>query len=499
MAVLDDRGGPVAAPGADAAGHVAVATDGQLRVVHAEPRWQRTYLHLVVAGDAVAAVVAVLVANVVRDGAMTRPSYLLLSVLFPALWLATVALNRAYEYRFLGIGSEEFRRVGRAAVGLTAAATFTAYLTDAQVARRYLLTLLPLVGLLTLVGRYVLRRWLHHQRRKGDCLHRVVLVGHELQVLDLVERLGSEKYHGLAVVAACLPTPGQRPALIEAGIPVVGGFGSIAQAVRLTDADTVAVLASGDLGSDQLRRVAWELEPTGADLLVAPSLVEVAGPRLSIRPVSGLPLLQVEQPQFSGARRVVKTTFDRLLALGVLLVLAPLLATIAVAIRLTSPGPAIFTQQRIGRDGRPFTMYKFRSMVADAEQQREGLLDLNDRDGLMFKMKADPRVTRVGGWLRKFSLDELPQLFNVVLGQMSLVGPRPPLPEEVEKYADDVRRRLLVPPGVTGLWQVSGRADLSWEESVRLDLRYVDNWSLALDLQILWKTARAVLGGSGAY
>lgn len=498
MAVLDDRGGMVA-PGAPAPAHIAASGDGDLRVQHPEPRWQRRYLHLVVAVDALAAVLAVVAANVMRDGAMARPLYLVLSVLFPAVWLGTVALNRAYEYRFLGIGSEEFRRVGRAAIGLTAVATFVAYLTDAQVARRYLLTLLPLVGLLTLVGRYALRRWLHRQRRQGECLHRVVLVGHEMQVLDLVQRLGSERYHGLAVVAACLPTPGQRPALIEAGIPVVGGFGAISQAVRLTDADTVAVLASGDLGPDQLRRVAWDLEPTGADLLVAPSLVEVAGPRLSIRPVSGLPLLQVEQPQFSGARRVVKSTFDRTLALLILLVLSPLLATIAVAIRLTSPGPAIFTQQRIGRDGKPFTMYKFRSMVVDAEQQREGLLDLSDRDGLMFKMKADPRVTRVGGWLRKFSLDELPQLFNVVLGQMSLVGPRPPLPEEVEKYADDVRRRLLVPPGVTGLWQVSGRADLSWEESVRLDLRYVDNWSLALDLQILWKTARAVLGGGGAY
>ena len=176
-----------------------------------------------------------------------------------------------------------------------------------------------------------------------------------------------------------------------------------------------------------------------------------------------------------------------------------LMLAVAVLIKLTSSGPVFFSQNRIGMNQRQFRLYKFRSMVADAEQQREGLLDLNDRDGLMFKMKADPRVTRVGGWLRKFSLDELPQLFNVVLGQMSLVGPRPPLPEEVEKYADDVRRRLLVPPGVTGLWQVSGRADLSWEESVRLDLRYVDNWSLALDLQILWKTARAVLGGSGAY
>jgi exopolysaccharide biosynthesis polyprenyl glycosylphosphotransferase len=245
--------------------------------------------------------------------------------------------------------------------------------------------------------------------------------------------------------------------------------------------------------------LAWELEPTGADLMVAPSLVEVAGPRLSIRPVSGLPLLQVEQPQFAGGRRIVKSTFDRTVALCALVLLSPLLAGISLAVRLTSRGPAFFTQQRIGRDGAPFTMVKFRSMVVDAEAQREHLIAHSDRDGLMFKMHADPRITKVGGWLRRYSLDELPQLFNVLGGSMSLVGPRPPLPEEVERYGDDVRRRLLVKPGVTGLWQVSGRADLSWEESVRLDLRYVDNWSLAADLLILWKTARAVVRGSGAY
>jgi exopolysaccharide biosynthesis polyprenyl glycosylphosphotransferase len=286
---------------------------------------------------------------------------------------------------------------------------------------------------------------------------------------------------------------------MERGIPVVGGFAAVADAVRITEADTVAVLASPDLGPEQLRRLAWDLEPTGADLMVAPSLVEVAGPRLSIRPVTGLPLLQVEQPVFSGGRRIIKATFDRTLALTILVLLSPVMLGIAGAIKVTSSGPVLFRQQRIGKDGKPFTMLKFRSMVVDAESQRAQLASLSDRDGLMFKMRDDPRVTKVGSWLRRYSLDELPQLMNVVAGSMSLVGPRPPLPEEVAQYGDDVRRRLLVLPGVTGLWQVSGRADLSWEESVRLDLRYVDNWSLASDLLILWKTGRAVLGGGGAY
>jgi exopolysaccharide biosynthesis polyprenyl glycosylphosphotransferase len=325
------------------------------------------------------------------------------------------------------------------------------------------------------------------------------VVGHEVPVLEMLRRLGDERFHGLQIVAACLPLPGQRPALMERGVPVVGGFGSVEQAVRLTDADTVAVLASPDLGPEQLRRLAWDLEPTGADLLVAPSLVEVAGPRLSIRPVTGLPLLQVEQPQFTGGRRIVKSTFDRTVALAMIVLFSPVLVAITLGVRLTSRGPALFRQQRIGKDGKPFTMWKFRSMVVDAEALREQLLEQSDRDGLMFKMRADPRVTRVGAWLRRYSLDELPQLFNVLTGSMSLVGPRPPLPEEVAEYGDDTRRRLLVRPGVTGLWQVSGRADLSWEESVRLDLRYVDNWTLATDLLILWKTARAVLRGSGAY
>jgi exopolysaccharide biosynthesis polyprenyl glycosylphosphotransferase len=435
----------------------------------------------------------------VAERVTLKPNYLLLTALLPIAWVLIVMLARAYEPRFLGVGSEEFRRVGRAGVALTAGVTFVCYAAHIETSRPFVLIALPTVTLACLLERYALRRWLHSRRARGEYLHRVVVVGHELPVLEMLRRLGEQQYHGLQVVAACLPVPGQRPVLLEQGVPVVGGFGSVAHAVRLTEADTVAVLASPDLGPEQLRRLAWDLEPTGADLMVAPSLVEVAGPRLSIRPVAGLPLLQVEQPSFSGGRRVIKATFDRTVALLVLLLLSPLMLAIAAAVRLTSSGPAFFKQQRIGRDGKPFTMWKFRSMVVDAEARRDHLNGLSDRDGLMFKMRSDPRVTPVGAWLRRYSLDELPQLFNVLNGSMSLVGPRPPLPEEVEQYGDDVRRRLLVLPGVTGLWQVSGRADLSWEESVRLDLRYVDNWSLAADLLILWKTGRAVLRGSGAY
>jgi exopolysaccharide biosynthesis polyprenyl glycosylphosphotransferase len=509
MAVLDHREGFGLAPNGGAGGGAGLQQDTLaadhpgIAVVRSEPRWQSRYVRMCVLSDALVAVSSAVVAVEIQSR-IDHPIYtwqriVLVTLAMPVVWLAAVCLNRAYEPRFLGVGSEEFRRVARAGIFLTAAVTFVAYAAQVSRGRHFLLISLPLVTVLTLAERYALRQWLHRRRAAGEFLHRVVVVGHEVPVLEMLRRLGSERYHGLQVVAACLPLPGQRPALMERSVPVVGGFGSVATAVRLTDADTVAVLASEDLGPEQLRRLAWDLEPTGAHLLVAPSLVEVAGPRLSIRPVTGLPLLQVELPQFTGGRRLVKVTFDRTIALALIVLAAPIMLAIAAAVRLTSHGPAFFRQQRIGKDGQVFTMWKFRSMVVDAEQLRERLIAENDTDGLMFKMRTDPRVTRVGAWLRRYSLDELPQLFNVLGGSMSMVGPRPPLPEEVAQYGEDVRRRLLVRPGVTGMWQVSGRADLSWEESVRLDLRYVDNWSLALDLLILWKTTRAVIRGSGAY
>jgi exopolysaccharide biosynthesis polyprenyl glycosylphosphotransferase len=248
-----------------------------------------------------------------------------------------------------------------------------------------------------------------------------------------------------------------------------------------------------------LRRLAWELEKEGTDLYVAPALMDVAGPRTTIRPVAGLPLLHVDHAELTGAKWVIKSFFDKAIATAVLCILSPLLAFIAITIMLRDGSPVLFTQTRIGKEGQPFTVLKFRTMVLDAELRKEALAVLDEGDGLLFKVRKDPRVTATGAWLRRCSLDELPQLFNVVLGEMSLVGPRPPLPSEAAKYGNDVRRRLVVKPGLTGLWQVSGRSDLSREDAVRLDLRYVENWSFALDLQILWKTWAAVIKGRGAY
>jgi len=232
---------------------------------------------------------------------------------------------------------------------------------------------------------------------------------------------------------------------------------------------------------------------------VSPGMVEIAGPRLHIRPFVGLPLLSIEEPVFSGWKRVLKGALDRVGAACALILIAPVLLGIALAVRFSGPGPVLYRQVRVGAYGDRYTMYKFRSMVDGADAKLSELLASNEGQGLLFKMRDDPRVTPVGRWLRRFSLDELPQLFNVLGGSMSLVGPRPPLPKEVERYDTSIRRRLLVKPGLTGLWQISGRSDLSWEESVRLDLRYVENWTLALDLLILWKTASAVLRSRGAY
>jgi exopolysaccharide biosynthesis polyprenyl glycosylphosphotransferase len=351
--------------------------------------------------------------------------------------------------------------------------------------------------LFDMVARLTLRKRLHRRRANGECNHNVVAVGHELAVADLVTELGRDKYHGLTVVGACVVRPGECDEAV--GVPVYGGLDDITAAVKAFSADTVAVTACPEMDGVRLRSLAWELEKTGTDLCVSPALLDVAGPRTTIRPTAGLTLLHVDHPQLSGLRLVLKGLFDRCAAAAALVMLAPVMVALAVAVWLQDRGPALFTQIRVGKDGHSFRMYKFRTMVVDAEKRRMELLDNNDSDGVLFKLRRDPRVTAVGAHLRRLSLDELPQLFNVFLGHMSLVGPRPALPDEAAVYAEHVRRRLVVKPGLTGLWQVNGRSDLSWEESVRLDLRYVENWSFALDLQILWKTISVMVRGSGAY
>ncbi|GES06067.1 exopolysaccharide biosynthesis polyprenyl glycosylphosphotransferase [Acrocarpospora corrugata] len=458
------------------------------------PAWTIRYRVSAAVSDVMCAFLAGAAAVVLRFGEVTPyvEPYVLLSGTLPLLWVMVMGLNRVYEPRLIGVGSEEFRRIAQSGIAVIAAVAIAAYVTKTDLARGYVVLALPLMTILTLLGRYGLRRGLHRRRSRGQCMRRVVAVGHPEAVADLVRLFRRERYHGMDIVAACLPKEGP-----DVGVPVLGDFSDVPLVVNLINADTVAVLACPEFDGVALRRLAWRLERSLTDLVVAPALMEVAGPRTTIRPVAGLPLLHVEHPELAGVRRLIKNGFDRLVAGIALVVLAPLLVTLVIAVKVTSSGPALFRQTRIGRDGREFTILKFRTMAQDAEHRKIQLV--SDADGVLFKIRGDPRITRLGARLRRHSLDELPQLINVVKGHMSLVGPRPPLPEEVARYGDDVRRRLLVRPGMTGLWQVNGRSDLSWEESVRLDLRYVENWSLMLDLQILWKTWSAVARGAGAY
>jgi exopolysaccharide biosynthesis polyprenyl glycosylphosphotransferase len=486
------------------AGNLTVPEPVQLpqvvRVADRDVRaWTSRYVLGATAADASCGLAAGLLAFQARFGS-SEPraiAYLWLALALPLLWLAALALSGAYDTRFIGVGSDEFRRVLNAGVCLTAAVALASYATKMDVARGYVVIALPTVTCLDLLVRYRLRKNLHRRRARGTCMRRAVVVGHADVISGLIKELRRETHHGLDVVAACVAGRA-RPASID-GVPVAGRLTDVTEVVSRSAADTVAVLACPEMIGTRLRDLAWELEKTGTDLCVAPALLDVAGPRTTIRPVAGLPLLHVDHPDLRGLRWLIKSAFDRAVAVGALIALLPLLAGIAVMIRLTDPGPALFRQTRVGKHGRLFTVYKFRTMVADAETRRAELLALNESDGLLFKIRRDPRVTRVGGWLRRYSLDELPQFINVLFGDMSLVGPRPALPDETSAYGPDVRRRLAVKPGITGLWQVSGRSDLPWDETVRLDVRYVENWSFVLDLQILWKTWSAVAHGDGAY
>jgi exopolysaccharide biosynthesis polyprenyl glycosylphosphotransferase len=413
-------------------------------------------------------------------------------------WPALLASAGAYSSRIFGAGSDEYRRVGRAGLTLLALASFTSYAGQLDLSRGLVGIAVPTLTLLTLLGRYLARFRLQRLWASGRCTKRVVVVGRGGAVLELAARLERDRYAGLQVVAACVTRDDESRVARGSGLPV-GGLEDVVAMAAEYRADTIAVTSASETAAEYLRSLSWQLEGSGLELLVAPGLIEVAGPRLHIRPIEGLPLLSVEQPRFEGWPRLVKGAADRLTAAVALILLAPVLLAIAAAVAATSAGPVLYRQERIGMNGRPFQILKFRTMVPDADQLLATLEHANASDGLLFKLRHDPRVTPLGRVLRRFSLDELPQLLNVLAGSMSLVGPRPPLPTEVARYDTSVRRRLLVKPGLTGLWQISGRSDLSWEESVRLDLRYVENWSFAMDALILWKTGRAVMSSSGAY
>jgi exopolysaccharide biosynthesis polyprenyl glycosylphosphotransferase len=468
-------------------------------------RWVRRYSHWLITLDFLLSLVAATVALGTRFGLDLSGgelvSYGVASLAFPFLFVAAVASTRAYERRFIGTGSEEFRRVFDGALRLGALAAIVSVAFKIEPARGYLAVSFPLAIVLTLLGRYAARRVLVRLRAQGRCSDKVIVVGRERSVAELIRTVHADPSLGFRVVGVCLDTAEPRDSERVEGVPVFGRETDVVRAIAATGADTVAITAFSAFDDEAVRHLGWQLEGTDVSMLLAPRITDVAGPRIHVRPVGRLPLLHVEEPELSGGRRLLKGLLDRGSAAAGLLLLSPLLLGIAIAIRLTSKGPAIFKQERVGTAGSTFTLWKFRTMRVDAEDMLEALLAENKHtsDSPLFKIDKDPRITPLGAHLRRFSLDELPQLVQVLLGRMSLVGPRPPLPREVKRYENSVHRRLLVKPGLTGLWQISGRADLSWDDSVRLDLQYVENWSLALDLSILWKTAAAVLLGGGAY
>jgi len=412
-----------------------------------------------------------------------------------AVFVVAIGVGHGYDGRVVGDGPRELQAVLRAGLAAVVVPALASAFLHIPFPRIYVGVFAVVATLGVTADRFVLRHGLHRARSHGSAMARTLVVGDAAAVNRTITDLRRASYHGYRVVGVCLPSA-QDSAPLD-GTPLLGALADIPQVAHDHSIETV-IVTGGELAGDALRRLSWALSRAGADLVVAPGLVEVLGPRVSVRPTAGLSLLEVETVA-PRQRLIAKAILDRALAIAFLVAAAPVVGVAALAVRMSSPGPAFFRQRRVGVDGRPFTMLKLRSMYSDAEARRETLLAHSDRDGLMFKMHDDPRITPVGRILRRFSIDELPQLWNVARGDMSLVGPRPPLPEEVDGYQDQVFRRLHVRPGLTGLWQVSGRADLSWDESVRLDLRYVDNWSVAMDLHILWKTGRAVLGSSGAY
>jgi exopolysaccharide biosynthesis polyprenyl glycosylphosphotransferase len=469
--------------------------------------WQSRYVHRIAVMDAACAAAAAALGYGVRFGPDPAEFWLpsaatWMALVLPLVWVGAMLVARSYEPRFLWVGAEEFRRVFTAAVLLLAAIGTVSWAFKLEIARGFIVLALPLATLLTLVQRYGQRIWVYRQRSLGLFQQPTLIVGHRSAVAELYRQIDREAYHGYQVIGCCVPAEqvAVAPVTGDGGPPVLGTLDEVADVVARHQVDTVAVLPCPELDGPALRQLGWQLENTSAELLLAPSLIEgVVGSRVCIRPVCGLPLLHLERPELRGVRRLTKEAVDRTAAAGLLLLLVPVLLALAIAVRTTSRGGALFRQERVGRNGRTFSMLKFRTMVDGADQMLDSLHDGNDGNGVLFKLRRDPRVTRVGKVLRRYSLDELPQLLNVLRGDMSLVGPRPPLADEVERYGDDMRRRFLVKPGITGLWQVSGRSDLSWDDSVRMDVLYVENWSLTFDLMVLCRTVRAVFRGSGAY
>ena len=490
---MDQKTGEIVVAGPS----VAAVTEPRTEIV---PRndWRRAHIATLVAIDATLIVTAEVLAYLgrfateVTDNIFLR--YGLISAGLLVVWLLVAAASGAYESRYFGTGPGEYKRVLAGTARTFGMVAIVSYVFSLNIARGFITASFVLGLIFLLMGRNLARRWLVRQRCNGQLSHRALVVGSAESVNEMVVALLENPEAGLRAVAACTPTASNGSEWLS--VERVGGICDVAEAARKAGVDTVVVTPGPHIDARSLRTIAWSLEGRGVDLVVTPSLSGVAIPRLSMRPLGGLTLLHVDEPEFTGAKRWVKASIDRIGAALGLVVLSPLFLIVTILIRMSDRGPALYRQYRIGMNGQRFQVFKFRSMYSDADQRRAELQAGNDADGLLFKLKTDPRVTSIGAILRRTAIDELPQLINVLMGHMSLVGPRPLAVPDTD-FEGDVRRRLLVKPGITGLWQIGER--LNWEDAVRLDLDYVENWSLSLDLTILARTVLTVARGGGAY
>ncbi|MDJ0350795.1 sugar transferase [Cryobacterium sp. PH29-G1] len=420
-------------------------------------------------------------------------SYTSFSVILIASWMALLSVFATRAHRVLGTGSNEYKLIGNATIRLFGIIAIISFLFKIDIARGYILLAFPLGLVMLFFSRWLWRQWLVANRAHGRFTARVILVGTLASSARIARELRRAPGAGYRVVGAVVTTGPSADTLTDTDVPVLGGLDSVHEALETMNADTIAITSSSDMTARRMRELSWSLEPGRYHMVVVPRLTDVGGPRIHTRPVAGLPLIHVETPRYEGSKHFAKRTFDILGSGMLLLLLSPLLALLAILVKFGGPGDVLYRQERVGLNGDHFNMLKFRSMRMDADADLARLLEAQGKsDKPLFKVHNDPRITAVGRVLRKYSLDEFPQLLNVLKGDMSLVGPRPQRDGEVALYDSAAHRRLLLKPGMSGLWQVSGRSNLSWEDSIRLDLYYVENWSITGDLVILWRTFKAV-------
>jgi len=453
----------------------------------------------ILASDAVVLVATTLLAFSIRfpaedlDVALIGPIQLVGTVA-PLLWIVVLILVGSYEQRVVGLGLTEYGRVVQSALWMVGLVSVVSFLGKFDTSRAYVLLVIPigLVGLL--IERWIWRRWILARRKHGRDLQTTLVVGNEHDQQHVSDAFADRPWAGYRVAAT-------MNALAENGSSTERGvwFDQLMDTIHNKNISCIALTGSCGLNGSDIREVSWRIEGKGIDLLLSSSLGAVSGPRVSMRVATGLPFVHLDEVGLGLSQRALKRMLDIVGSFLALIVLSPVLLVIALLVLLTSGRPVFFGQPRAGVRAEMFTMWKFRTMVPDADARKEELRQLSALDEPMVKIPDDPRVTPIGKFLRRWSLDELPQLWNVLTGDMSLVGPRPHPLDDVERYRDTDSRRLLAKPGMTGLWQVAGRSDLSWEDAVELDLLYIENWSWLSDLAILARTIQAVISRSGAY